>query len=261
MAAWIFDIPTWQFAAITSGAFIVFSWLGAIFVRPILRPLLGGRSNLNDIVGYILSIFGVFYGLLLGLLAVAAYQGYGTTQGIVAKEASALAALRRDVAAYPEPERQNLTWLLRDYTRYLVKQAWPLQQKGIVPRGGDIRMTAFHERLLRFQPRTAAEEVMHAEALRQFNGYYEARRMRLQSVGTSIPSTMWYVVFLGAIANLVLIWLFDMSLLSHLFLGGLLAAFLGAMIFLIADMDNPFRGAVSITAAPFEPILSDLMED
>ena len=27
-----------------------------------------------DIVGYILSIFGVFYGLLLGLLAVAAYQ-------------------------------------------------------------------------------------------------------------------------------------------------------------------------------------------
>ena len=25
-----------------------------------LRPLLGGRSSLNDIVGYILSIFGVF---------------------------------------------------------------------------------------------------------------------------------------------------------------------------------------------------------
>ena len=102
---------------------------------------------------------------------------------------------------------------------------------------------------------------MHAETLRQFNVYYEARRMRLQAIGTSIPSTMWYVVLFGAVINLVLIWLFDMSLLSHLFLGGILAAFVGAMVFLIADMDNPFRGAVSISAAPFEPILAELMED
>ena len=261
MFSWIFDIATWKFAALVSGSFILFSWLGAIFVRPILRPMLGGRGSLNDIVGYVLSIFGVFYGLLLGLLAVAAFQGYGTTQGIVAKEASSLAALRRDVTAYPEPERQNLTWLLRDYTRYVIKQAWPLQQRGIVPQGGDVRMAAFQERLLRFEPKTPAEEILHAETLRQFNAYYEARRMRIQSVGTSIPATMWYVVFLGAIANLVLVWLFDMSLLSHLFLGGILAAFLGSMIFLIADMDNPFRGAVSLSAAPFEPILSDLMED
>ncbi len=258
---WIFDIPTWEFAALTSSAFILFSWFGAIFLRPILRPLLGGRAGLNDIVGYILSLFGVFYGLLLGLLAVAAYQGYGTTQGIVAKEASALAALKEDIAAYPEPKRQNLIWILRDHTRYLVKEAWPQQRRGLIPRGGDVRMTAFQENLLRFQPSTTGEELMHAETLRQFNVYYEARRMRLQAIGTSIPSTMWYVVLFGAVINLVLIWLFDMSLLSHLFLGGILAAFVGAMVFLIADMDNPFRGAVSISAAPFEPILAELMED
>jgi hypothetical protein len=32
----------------------------------------------------------------------------------------------------------------------------------------------------------------------------------------------------------------------HLFLGGALAAFLGIVIFLIAELDNPFRGDLSV---------------
>jgi hypothetical protein len=41
----------------------------------------------------------------------------------------------------------------------------------------------------------------------------------------------------------------------------MLACFLGMMIFLIASMDKPFRGDVSISADPFQEILTRLMED
>jgi hypothetical protein len=261
MFYWIYDVPPIRLALIISGSFILLSWLGVILFRPILRTFLKHRTDINDLVGYILSCFGVFYGLLLGLLAVASYQNFSAVEAVVSKEAASLSALVRDVSAYPEPERRNLTWLLRDYTRYVVKYAWPMQQKGIVPEEGNIHMVAFHERLMQFEPKTKGQEIMHAETLTQFNNYLEARRMRLFSVSTSIPAVMWYVVLVGALMNIMLVWLFDMRLTSHLFLGGILSAFMGMMIFLIASMDNPFRGEVSVSSQPFQQILDHLMEE
>ena len=261
MFYWIYDVPSTTLALIITGAFVGFSWIGAVFVRPILRAFLRKRADINDLIGYMLSCFGVFYGLLLGLLAVAAYQNFSNVETIVSKEASTLSALARDVSAYPEPDRTNLIWLLRDYTRYVVHYAWPSQQKGIIPQEGNTRMIAFHEQLIRFEPSSPGQEILHAEALRQFNNYLEARRMRLFSVSTSIPGVMWAVVLVGALMNIALIWMFDMKLTNHLFLGGILSAFMGLMIFLIASLDNPFRGELSISPAPFEDILTHLMEE
>jgi hypothetical protein len=261
MFYWIYDIPSATLAVIITGAFVLFSWLGTFFVRPILRTFLRKRSDINDLIGYMLSCFGVFYGLLLGLLAVAAYQNFSEVETIVSKEASTLSALVRDVSAYPEPERTNLIWNLRDYTRYVVKYAWPAQRLGMVPEEGNIRMVALHEQLIDFEPKTKGQEILHAEALRQFNNYLEARRMRLFSVTTSIPAVMWTVVLIGALMNIALVWMFDMKILNHLYLGGFLAAFMGLMIFLIASLDNPFRGELSISSGPFEDILRNLMEE
>lgn len=261
MFYWIYDVQPTTLALLFTGTFVLFSWLGAIFLRPFLRAFLKRRSDLNDLVGYMLSCFGVFYGLLLGLLAVAAYQNFTSVETVVSQEASALSALARDVSAYPEPDRQTLIWILRDYTQFVVKYAWPAQQKGMVAEEGNYRMAAFHERMMMFEPETPSQEILHAEALQQFNNYLEARRMRLFSVSTSIPMIMWMVVIVGAMMNIALIWLFEMRLISHFFLGGFLAAFMGMMIFLIASLDNPFRGEVSISSKPFQEIHAQLMED
>ncbi len=261
MFDWVYTISAFRFAALTCGFFVAFSWIGTLLARPFLRVLVKHRENVNDLVGYVLSCFGVFYGLLLGLLAVAAYQNFRDVENVVAGEASSLAALATDVSAYPEPERKNLIWLLRDYCRDLVKITWPYQRRGIVSKEGQYNMAALQQRLLRFEPTTAGQEIMHAETLKQYNNYLEKRQMRMLAVSTSIPEVMWIVVLVGAMMNITLVWLFDMRLMSHLFLGGMLSCFLGMMIFLIASMDHPFRGDVSISSEPFQEILTRLMED
>jgi hypothetical protein len=258
---WIYDIPTEKLAALFAVVFVGFFWGGCILLRPILRQFVRARSDTNEIVGNVLSCFCVFYGLLLGLLAVAAYQNYSQVQTNVDKEATALTALYHDVASYPEPYGQTLRWLLRDYCHYVIKYAWPLQRQGIVPKGGEPRVSAFLEKLLAFQPHTVGEQIVHAEAIHQFNVFLEQRNERLQSVTTSIPPVMWYVVIVGAVINLVIVWLFEMPFITRLFLGGLLAFYLGAMIFLIAVMDNPFRGEVSVSSEDFETIYQMMMDD
>jgi hypothetical protein len=258
---WIYDISTESLAILFAVVFVGFFWLGCILLRPLLRLLVRSRVGSNEVVGHILSCFCVFYGLLLGLLAVAAYQNYSQVELAVANEAASLNALFRDVAYYPEPHGKNLRWLLRDYCRYVIKYAWPLQRRGEIDSGGMPRERAFQERLLAFKPQTPSEEILHAEALSQFNKFLEMRTQRQQAVKTGIPFVMWYVVAVGAVINLAMVWLFDMRFITQLFLGGLLAFFLGAMIFLIAAMDHPFRGEVSVSPEPFERVYKMMLED
>jgi hypothetical protein len=258
---WIYDIATPQLALLINGTFVGFFWVGCFLIRPILRTFVRARSGTNDIVGYVLSCFGVFYGLLLGLIAVAAYQNLNRAEENVAREAVALTAVYQDLAAYPEPLRNNLRDELRDYCRFVIDTAWPMQRVGVVPAGGMKKVLGFREGLRTFEPQTLSQAVFHAETLRQFDAFYEARRTRVHDVHSGIPAVMWYVVIVGALLNLSIVWLFEMRLITQLFLGGMLAFFMGTMIFLIAAMDNPYKGEVSVKPDAFREAYEIMLAD
>lgn len=257
----IYDLDIKTLATWVAFIFVGYCWIGGMIFRPLLRPFVRSRNGGNDIIGHVLSAFGVFYGLLLGLIAVAAYQNFSRVEANVVREVASLETLYEDVSIFPEPHGQNLRWLLRDYCRYVIKYGWPAYRDGEVPQGGNVRIRAFQERMLAFEPETRVEELVFAESLRQFNVFMEHQRVREQSVNTGIPSIMWYVVIVGAFLNIGLLWLFDMRFVTFLFLGGVLSFFLGTMILLIAVMDNPFRGSVSISVEPFERLYWANMRD
>jgi len=260
MFYWIYDLPTWTVAFLFAFVFIGVSWLGAVFVRPVLRLLLHKEPDLNNAVGNVLSFFSVPYGLLLGMLAVATFQALSTADQSAENEASSLASLYRDVSSYPNPPRSELQDALREYTRYVIEEAWPLQRKGIIPAGGTERVTAIQAKLMAFEPQTRGQEVLHAEALRQFNSFVSARRMRLYSVEGGIPAIMWYTVVAGALVSLIFIWMLNLRFITHLLLGGLTAFALASMICLTALMDNPFRGELSVSPDAFQLVYDSLMK-
>jgi Protein of unknown function (DUF4239) len=195
------------------------------------------------LIGAILAAFVVFYGITLALIAVSSYQSFAAANQVAAREAASLGTLYRDVSNYPEPIRGELQAMLRDYTRYVIEEAWPDQRRGVIPEGGTARVSAFQEKLLSFQPQTRAEEVLHAETIRQFSIFVDDRRQRLYSVSTGLPAVLWFVVGVGAVVNAVLTCLFDVKRLSvHLLLAGLMSLFVAQIVFMIVAMDSPFRG-------------------
>jgi hypothetical protein len=259
MFYWIYDISTAQLAILFSVFFVGFTWTGTLICRPFLRLLVRRLPGGNDLIGYVLSCYCVFYGLLLGLIAVAAYQNFIETDRAVSEEAAAVTALYRDVTCYPDPDRTELQGLLREYIRYVIKEGWPLQRQGLVPTEDGKMLTGFLARLAEFEPKTRGQEIIHAETFSAFNDVTKLRRLRLFRVRTGIPAIMWYVVVIGAFLNIAFVWLFDMKLISHLFLGGMLSFFIGTVICLIAAMDNPFRGEVSIGPDAFMNVYETLM--
>ena len=166
MLYWLYDIPTLLAVALFAVVFVGVCWMGIIWISPRLVPLVHHQPGLNEILGDYLQYFGVIYGLLLGLLAVATYQNYAEVENTVENEASSLAALYRDVSSYPEPKRSELEAILRDYTRYVIDEAWPLQRKGIVPAGAVKKVADFQASLVGFEPQTKSQEALHDAALK-----------------------------------------------------------------------------------------------
>ena len=170
MFYWVYDIPVLALVFLFAVMFVGLCWLGTILVSPILAPWFQGKVQLNEVLRDYLQYFGVIYGLLLGLLAVATYQNHTDVEKAVASEASSLAALYRDISAYPEPDRAELKALIREYTRSTIEDAWPLQRKGIDPWKVN-RAAPLHARLALVEPQTEGHKALHNAALRQASRY------------------------------------------------------------------------------------------
>ena len=64
---------------------------------------------------------------------------------------------------------------------------------------------------------------------------------------------------IGALINIMLIWMLNMRFFTHLLLGAIVSFFLGVMIFLIASLDNPMRGEVSVSPDNYQLVYDVLM--
>jgi hypothetical protein len=242
---WIYDHPTSRIGALFGIVFVVATWLATGLFRRYFHRWFHTERRANDMVGFVLSSFSVFYGILVGLIAVAAYQNFGNVGDVVTKEASSLGALYRDLGGYPQPMRTRLLDGLRDYTRCEIERDWP---------------QLFIDDLLTFKPADRSEEIVHAETLHQLNELLNLRRARLDSATVGIPAVLWWVVGIGALICVLLIAMLDMEVHVHLILGGALSLFLGLVIFLIAAMDNPLRGEVSVKPEALASVYTTLMQ-
>ena len=76
---------------------------GIVIFDPITKTWLHGNVSSNEIIGITLDGFTAIYGILLGLLAVGAYENVNSMEDIVSKEATNISVLYRDFRGYPEP--------------------------------------------------------------------------------------------------------------------------------------------------------------
>ena len=88
---WIYDLQNWSLCLLILAVFLAVSQVGLFASRPLVRWILGSTSQHNDIVSYFFAGIGVFYGLALGLIAVATWENYTEIDGVIGTEAAAVA--------------------------------------------------------------------------------------------------------------------------------------------------------------------------
>lgn len=256
-----FDLHLYISGPIIIGSLVVFAIAGLLLVRRFVLPHLGIGTEDSEFGGALVQSVMVFYGLSVGLIAVSVFQTYSEVERITTKEATSLAGLYRDVSGYPDPIRESLQDRLREYTRYVIDEAWPSQQRGEIHAGGVERMNRFQAELIAFDPATEGQKILHAETLAAYNRMVDVRRERIDSVRTALPGVMWIVIVLGAAISLSSAFFFKVEdVRLHAILVGLLATFIGLVIFMILAFDRPFIGDLGLSSEPYQLIYEQLMK-
>lgn len=257
---WLYDLTNPQLFAVICGTVVAFSLGGCLLFRSRFDKWFGLTESDNDVIGHFLSFTGIFYGITLGLIAVGVWDSFNQTQDKVNAEAASIGALYRDVGQLPEPHKTKLLRNVRLYTDFIVNTSWGLQQQGIVPGGGNIKTRAIADELYAVHPTDVREQVILSETLSQFNQMLVARNLRLQAIQDGLPPSMWFVIILGTVLNIILTWLLviknpRLDIVVNL----IVSLLLGSVLFFIVAMDNPFRGNLSVSAQPYRQLLEGLM--
>lgn len=256
---WIYSLPNWLFALLTILLFVAFSLVGLLISRKRIRRMHVIRSY-NDIVGFYLATVTVLYGVTLGLLAIGAWTTYTETEAKVAREAAALASLYRGVSSLPEPARSTLRADLRNYVQRVIYVGWPEQQRGIPPVDNRAALDQLQKDFQTLEPATEHQSILQAEISRRFDLLEESRSLRLDSVNEGLPAPLWALILVGGIICVVNTWFFHMeNLRMHIWMTLLFTTLLGLMVYMVAALDNPYRGSISVSPDPLVRVYSQML--
>ncbi|MEJ1230801.1 MAG: hypothetical protein WDM88_09680 [Galbitalea sp.] len=257
---WIYEAPTWLALPLFVLAFLAASWAILLLVRPWVRRDATDPKEWDRVLGYSMATYGLFYGVLLALVAVAVYQNYSTVHGVVLDETSALATFYRDVSGLSQPTSGHLQDLLRSYTQHVISVDWPLQRQDIIPSDGTAQISKIQKVLFAYDPKTSGQHAIYLQTIQSFNELVSARRARLNETNLSVPSLLWVLIWVGAAVNALMISLIQVKRVRiHLIMSGLIAIYVGLLIYVTASMDHPYFGTVSIGPDDFRSLLDQLM--
>lgn len=261
MPVWLYQTKPLYAAIVIMIVIETISLFGLFLARRFLIHRFHSSEGINDAISGTVQAIGVFYGITVGLIAVAVWNTYSQAGDLVSREAASIGAIYRDVGGYPSPLREQLRSSVREYTVFVIEKVWPAQQGGHIPEGGGEILDNLQTALFSFEPSTAGQAALHSETLRAYNHLLEYRRLRVDAVESGLSNIMWAVIWAGAIISIGVAYFFridDPKL--HALLVSLMAGFLAIVIFMIVINDKPFYGSVSVSADPYKLVLERVID-
>lgn len=205
-----------------------------------------GFSAHNDVAGFLLTMVGVIYAVVLGFVVVVVWQRYTTTQGYVESEASAVADSYRLAAGLPAAPRAAVRADLRGYVGEVLGREWPLMEGGVAARTSP-RLEDAAFRVDTFEPAGAGESNVQRAMMTSLESVFDARRARLAAVSPSVKPVLWVALVVGAAVVLGFAYLFGTrNHRAQLAMTGAITAIMVLLCIVVVEFDRPYNGSVAI---------------
>ncbi|MEV8590851.1 DUF4239 domain-containing protein [Streptomyces sp. NPDC051180] len=252
MSLWLLNhFSTFTLAAVVVGGTVALAVAGSVLARRRYPSLAEGEHN--DMVGVTLGMFGAIYGIILAFVIVTLWTQLESTQTVVATEATDVALIARDAAAFPPPVRARVDDALSGYVHGVVNDQWPLMRRGTPDYDATSgSLQAVFDVLQSYEPRTAREEVFYEEAVSRLNDVAGQRRARLTMAEQELPPLLQVLAFGGALVLVPLTFLYGMRRLRiQLLFVACVAGLIGFSLLLVLVLDRPFAGELSVSPEPY----------
>ena len=230
-----------------------------LFLSRCLAPATWLHAN-NEVAGSYLQTVGTIYAVLLAFVVFVVWQQHNDTRSAVKKEANELSDLYRVVRALPGTQR--VQDCVQAYGRLVVDEEWAAMAGGSSSKKAEQALEGIWQALQGVEPRSGREEALYAEALARFNDLGDARSERLHCSLLRLPPSLWVLLLTNGGLVVGSMWIFGLeSFSAHALMTLALSGSIAFILFLVADLDNPFWGSWRVRPDPFERTLRLRGED
>jgi hypothetical protein len=196
------------------------------------------------------GVFGVLatgFAVLLGFVVFLAFQSFDTSRSGAESEAEIIAEEFETAQLMPAAVRGRFSGELICYARSVVRQEWPQMESGTLAGGHNPWGVAMFRTLKMVEPRSAAEQAAYAKWLDQRVERESARVDRTHGAEGVIPTPLWIVLFLSALAIFGFMLFFADSSERVIVQGtmmGSVAVVISSTLLLLWFLDHPYSQGV-----------------
>ena len=239
------------FAVMLTGALI--EWLVRRYIWRV--HFRGG----GDVANYI-AMLTVFFGLLLGLMAVDLWQKQDAAQANTINEASQIRILY-SLSNFLPGDRRPFVNALGDYTQSVIMKEWPsmLRDHSTVLFIASPELDMVRNTLFQLEPQNSAQSAIFQQALTCYASIVAERHQRLIDAEDAVPGLLWLTLAVGAGFIWVTTWFiaFD-STATQFTMSSITVGYMFLLIYLIVILEHPFLGVWRVDATPYQHVLQIL---
>jgi hypothetical protein len=238
----------------------------AMVITAVVMILAGRRKRAkegeynSDAIGFVGGVFNALFIVVLAFYTVITWTEADSTEQHTAAEASSLIEIYWQVATVPEPERDQIRALVREYTSEVADREWPLMDQHKSSSKADDLLVALRAEITLIpadpEPVAAARE----SALDNVRTAADERRARIeQATG---DSSLLKLLLLGTIVGGVAMVAFPLLVgfsadLRHIVSVVALAGVLAFTVYFAIELDQPFRGLIRVEPDSFRAALAE----
>ena len=203
-----------------------------------------------DVIKLATGLMATLAALVLSLLISSANNDHNVVESEYRRDLAIVIVLDRYLDAYG-PEAQEPRDLFRHALIWRCQRTWPQEDFGPKESSNEVPIGAVFQQLLRLSPRGDRQTWLHAQALQLAGSLAQARWLLIiEKVGNPLPRP--FLIVLTSWTTLIFL---SFGLFARLNTTVIVALFAAALavsgaIFLIMELNSPFRGLMQISSAP-----------
>jgi ABC-type multidrug transport system fused ATPase/permease subunit len=218
------------------------------------------REQNNTATGTIYAALYVVFGVSLGFSLFLVWQQFNTARQTAENEATSLQQVHNLAARFPGSEQDRVKELAVSYARVVVEEEWGSLEQGRPSERAESLLDQLRQSVVvDLDPRSDAQDALYAASVQEVDDLEENRALRLLAAREGIPPILWVVLVVGGTLTIAFTYLFgiEKAWLHAVAVAGLAMA-VCLILYVIAVLDYPFSGGVSVQPDAFELVLREI---
>ncbi len=232
------------------GFFMVFSMTmfsmgGLLLVRKYIH--IDKLKSCHEVGGYLLSVVGTMYAVLLGLIVVDAMTKFQTARSLVEQEANSVADVFLLANSFGEPKCTKVRVLCNRYVQEILEVEWPAMREGKISIEARKAAVALMKEVVSFEPVTENQKAIYPVAIQEACEVWDFRRARTNMAQHGIPNVEWAVIIIGACVTIIFTYFFGLeSAGAQLAMTGMVSLLISLNMYLVLLFGSPFSGDLTV---------------